>query len=144
MESKRKKPPVPKAPKATHGPKKSLPQDKPTEIEALIKYNGDLVEALTSSEAWREIAFPLLQEAIAGVSGRLTNGRFHHGSLTREISSSNALFVSGYQKALMDFHNNLMDFMTERDKLKQRKKDEEKEAKAPLYNPFLEEEILED
>lgn len=82
--------------------------------------------------------FPLIQESIAGVSGRFSNGRYWHGSLTTNWKDNNSLFVSGYQKALMDFYNHLDDFIKAKDKLIREKKDKEVEGK--LYNPFLEEE----
>lgn len=106
-------------------------------VKSLIKRNGDLIEELFRSEAWIEIALPTLQEAIAGVSGRFTNGRYHHGSLTRDLSLSTP-FVSGYQKALMDFYNHLHDFILEKNKVDAAKKIEKLESQAPLYNPFLE------
>ena len=119
------------------------PQDKPTSAEALIRYNGELVEELFASRGWVEIALPLLKESIAGVSGRYTNGRFYKGSLTKQ-SSLSLEKLSGYQMGLEDFNNNLHDFILEKEKLKQSKQEEAKEKKAPLYNPFLEEQELED
>jgi len=120
------------------GPQKSQPEDKPTSPEALIRYNGNLVEELFNSKPWQEIAFPLLQESIAGVSGRFTNGRYWHGTLTSNWKGENPLFVAGYQKALMDFFNSLQDFIAAREKLSQKKKEEALDRKAPIYNPFLE------
>lgn len=118
------------------------PQDKPLEATQLIKYNGELVEELFSSKPWVEIAFPLLQESIASVSGRFTNGRFYQGSLTR--TKMNRDEIAGYQMALEEFHNRLHDFIIEKDKLRLRKIEEEQEKKAPLYNPFVEEYETED
>ena len=112
---------------------------KPSSPEALIRYNGILVEGLLNSPVWREIVFPVLQECIASVSGRFTNGRYWHGSLTNNWKDNNSLFVAGYQKALMDFYNNLHDFIGAKEKLEEKRKTEEIEKKAPLYNPFMEE-----
>ncbi len=106
----------------------------------LVRINGEMVEQLFASEPWSEIAFPLLQESIAGVSGRITNGRYYHGTLTRDWTGNNSLFVAGYQKALMDFYNNLHDFIMAKDKLLLEKKAEKSESTAPLVNPFMEEE----
>lgn len=108
--------------------------------EYLIHKNGVLIEQLFSSEVWKEIVFPLIQESIAGVSGRFTNGRYWHGSLTTNWKENNSLFVAGYQKALMDFNNNLHDFILARDKQIISKRETELNKQAPLYNPFLEEE----
>ena len=145
MESKPKKRQVRKVVSETPEQPKPVPQQlKPTNPESLIRRNGELVEQLFTSEAWADIAFPLLQESIAGVSGRLSNGRFYHGSLTRDWSGNNSLFVAGYQKALMDFFNNLQDFVSARDKLLEKKKEEAQDKKAAVYNPFMEDQELED
>ena len=129
-------------PLATQELKKSPKQDnlKPTSADALIRYNGELVEQLLSSKAWEEIVLPLLQESIAGVSGRYTNGRYWHGGLTTKWDGTNSIFYAAYQKALMDFNNNLHDFILAKNKLEQDKKNEVLDNKAPLYNPFMEEE----
>jgi len=125
-------PELPKSPKQDK--KEEL---KPTSTEALIRFNGELIEELFQSKAWTEIVFPLLQESIASVSGRFTNGRYWHGGLTTKWSDS--LFYAAYQKALMDFHNNLHDFIVAKDKLLLDKANEKAEKSAPIYNPFLEE-----
>ena len=91
------------------------------------------------SPVWKEVVMPVLQESIASVSGRFTNGRYWHGNLTSDWKDNNSLFVAAYQKALMDFHNNLHDFIVVRDKLITEQKQEELERQAPLVNPFLEE-----
>ena len=97
-----------------------------------------MVQALLSSEVWGEIVLPLFQECVASVSGRYTNGRFHHGDLTR--GSSDRDFLAGYQKGLMDLHNYLQDFVAAKDKLASDKKAEVKARSAPIINPFLEDE----
>jgi hypothetical protein len=119
-------------------PRSETPQDK--SAEQLIRSNGDAIESLLRSEAWCDIAFPLLQELIAGVSGRFTNGRFRKGSLTKPGGSLSLEALSGYQLALEDFHNNLADFVTARDNLIQAKKQAELDKNTPVTNPFLEEE----
>ena len=122
------------------GKPKSQPETKPSSVEALIDFNGRLVEDLFSSRAWQDIAFPLLQESIAGVSGRFTSNRYWHGTLTTNWKDENPLFVAGYQKALMDFYNHLHDFILAKDNQILAKKNEEASKSAPLYNPFMEEE----
>lgn len=97
-----------------------------------------MVEELLASEVWREIVMPLFHESVASVSGRYTNGRFHHGDLTRR--NTNLDFLSGYQKGLMDLHNYIQDFVAAKDKLVKDKKAEAKAANAPMINPFLEDE----
>lgn len=114
-------------------------QDKPSNPEVLIHNNGVMVESLFQSQVWKEIVFPVLQEQIAGVSGRFTNGRWWHGTLTTNWKENTSLFVAGYQKALMDFHNSLHDFIVAKDNLLKKKKDEESEKQAPIVNPFMEE-----
>lgn len=143
MVSKPKKRQVRKVRSATQEPPKSpLQQDKtevkPSSAEALIKMNGELVEQLMSSKVWKEIVLPLLQESVASVSGRYTNGRFWHGSLTTKWNENNSVFFAAYQKALMDFNNNLHDFVVAKNKLIEDKKTEEFEKKAPIYDPFME------
>ena len=142
MALKRKKRKVVREASATPEPPKQHKQDrvdKPTSQEALIRWNGELVEALYASTVYVEIIQPLLSEGIASVTGRLTNGRYHHGSLTRPDEASPLEFQKGYAKGLMDFHNYLQDFVQAKDRLIQAKKSAEAEKKAPLYNPFMEE-----
>jgi hypothetical protein len=90
------------------------------------------------SEVWRDIVLPLLLEQVAGVSGRYTNGRFHHGDLTR-LPLGSGDFLAGYQKALMDFNNGLHDFILAKNKLLLERAKEEDSKKQPYVNPFLEE-----
>lgn len=105
--------------------------------EHLTRRNGKLVEALLESEVWRDILLPLIQEQIAGVSGRFTNGRYFHGDLTR-LPIGSGDFLSGYQKALMDFNNGIQDFILAKDKLLLERAKEEDGKKQPFINPFLE------
>lgn len=105
----------------------------------MIERNGNLVESMFNSEAWKEIVMPVLNESVASVSGRFTNGRFWHGSLTTKWEGANSLFFAAYQKALMDFHNNLHDFIVARDKMLAAKKQERLDSNAPVYDPFMEE-----
>lgn len=125
-------------------PKSPKPQDKKTDTkpdpnpEYLIIENGNLIEELFSSRPWQEIVKPLLDESVASVSGRFTNGRYWHGGLTTKWDGDNSLFYAAYQKALMDFHNNLHDFITLRDKTLDNRKTKEDEKHAPLVNPFME------
>ena len=81
---------------------------------------------------------PLISEGIASVCGRLTNSRYHHGELTRNLKS-NPEFLRGYQKALMDLNNYLNDFVSAKDNLIVSKKKDESDKSAPIYNPFMEE-----
>lgn len=129
MESKRKKRQVHKV--------LPIPPSKPTSAEALIRFNGDLVESLFSSQVWIEIVFPLLQESIASVSGRYSNSRFWQGTLTRTTHDLHEL--KGYQLALEEFHNRLHDFILAKDKLQEKSKQSILDKEAKLYNPFMEE-----
>ena len=134
MESKRKT-------RKVHKAKKALPQPQITEElegEKLIKRNGELVEEMLETEAWREIVLPVLNESIASVSGRYTNGRWHHGDLTRTDNERN--FLAGYQKGLMDLNNRLLDFVDAKNSLLKRRKEEALAERSPMINPFLEEE----
>ena len=137
MESKRKTRKVHRVSKATQELPKSEPQPLKVSPEVLINQNGLLVEELFSSKPWLEIAFPLLQESIASVSRRFTNGRFYQGTLTK--SKMNRDELAGYQMALEEFHNRLHDFVFEKEKLRLRKNEEKESKNAPLYNPFMEE-----
>lgn len=122
---------------------KSLLKDKvepPKEIDQLIRFNGDLIESLFASHVWKEIVLPQLQESVSSVSGRFTNGRYWHGSLTTNWKDNNSLFVAGYQKGLMDFHNSLHDFILAKNKLEESNRIEKAEKNAPVYNPFMEDE----
>jgi len=118
--------------------KKEKPSEyaKPTNEDALILHNGNLVEELFSTIPWTEIAFPLLLESIAGVSGRFTNGRFFKGEFTR--TKDNHAWLSGYQCALEEFYNNLVAFVELRDKKSEDRREAELESRADFYNPFME------
>lgn len=105
--------------------------------EVLIHRNGQLIEELFKSRGWTEIAFPLLLEMMASVSGRFTNGRFYRGDLTKE--KARLEFLSGYQCALEDLYNRLDDFIVAKRDLAKRKKEEADSKTQPLVNPFLEE-----
>jgi hypothetical protein len=135
MESKPKKRQVRKAPKATPEQPKQL--DKPSQAEALVKFNGDLVESLLQQPGW-VIVEELIDESIASVSGRKTNGYYYDGELTR--GGKNKDYLSGYQEALSQLYNRVKDFIIARDKMVARKKAEEQYAKGEVYNPFLTEE----
>ena len=89
------------------------------------------------SPAWREIAFPLLRESIASVSGRFTKGRFYQGSLTK--SNANRDELAGYQLALEEFYNRLVAFIDTRELAIKAKKEADDEKEASFYNPYLEE-----
>ena len=110
--------------------------DKPSQAEALVKFNGDLVESLIAHKGWH-IVEELIDEGIASVSGRKTNGYYYDGELTR--GGKNKDYLSGYQEALSQLYNRVKDFILARDKMIKRKKDEEAMLKGEVYNPFLEE-----
>jgi len=112
-------------------------QDKPSQAEALIRYNGDLVERLLAHEGWH-IVEELIDEGIASVSGRKTNGYYYDGELTR--GGKNKDYLSGYQEALSQLYNRIKDFIITRDRAISRKKAEEQFEKGDVYNPFLEKE----
>ena len=126
---------LPKSPK----PQENKKLDKnSTNPESLIIENGNLVEELFLSRCWIDIVKPVLDEMVASVSGRFTNGRYWHGGLTTKWDGNNPLFHSAYQKSLMDFHNNLHDFIVKRDKTLLEKKQKRLDKNAPLVNPFME------
>jgi hypothetical protein len=138
MESKPKKRQVRKVRRETPERKEQpKPQDKPTQADALIKFNGDLVESLIAHEGWH-IVEELIDEGIASVSGRKTNGYYYDGELTR--GGKNKDYLSGYQEALSQLYNRIKDFVITRDRAIARKKAEEKFEKGEVYNPFLTEE----
>jgi len=104
----------------------------------LIVYNGELVESLYATPVYKEIISFLIQEGIESVSGKTSNGRYYYGA---DIKDKDDLqFLRGYKKALMDFNNYLNDFVVAKNNLEKDRKTEELERKAPMYNPFLEEE----
>ena len=106
--------------------------------EQLIRENGELVEQLFQSEVWQTIVMPTFEEAIAGVSGRKTNGRYYHGELTRGGGAPNPVFLAGYQKGLMDLWNHLHDFVQAKEKLEAKIKAEKLNSQEKLINPFVE------
>jgi len=50
------------------------------------------------------------------------------------------LLKPGYQKGLMDLNNDLIDFIDSKNKLIEQKKQELKDKKAEVYNPYMESE----
>jgi hypothetical protein len=128
----------PKAKKPTSAPKSQpkQPDKLYQKTERLIKRNGELVESLMRSEVWSEIIEPLLQEQIASVCGRKTNGRWHHGSFTRDKNIS-LEYLKGYQCASMDFHNRIHDFIKFKEDLLKKKNQEDAEKRSPVVNTFL-------
>jgi hypothetical protein len=118
-------------------PKLQVQQDKPTDAESLVRFNGDLIESLISHQGW-VIVEELIDEGIASVSGRKTNGYYYDGELTR--GGKNKDYLSGYQEALSQLYNRVKDFVITRDKMIKRRKDEEAMVQGDVYNPFLTEE----
>ena len=112
-------------------------QDKPSQAEALIKFNGDLIESLKTHQGW-SIVQELIEEGVASVVGRWTNGYYYDGELTR--GGKNKDYLSGYQEALSQLSNRIQDFVIARNKMIERKKAEEQYEKGEVYNPFLEKE----
>lgn len=129
-----------KVPSATqeHAKSQSQPLSKGSRERLIIK-NGDLIEDLTKHEAWSTIIVPLLQERIASVSGRLTNGRYYHGTFTQDWKGETPVMLAGYQKALMDIWNDIQDFVVARDRVLVQKKQDDTEKAQVVVNPFLEE-----
>ena len=124
-----------KSPKVSQGTEKASNLLEKT--ESLVRHNGLLIEDLIRSEAWLQILSPLIDETIASVSGRKTNGRWHHGDFTR--TKEDTQFLKGYQKSAMDIHNRLMDFIKAKDDIDKKHIQEVTEAQAPIVNPFMEE-----
>ena len=128
-----------KQPQAVHVQKSPNPSHQTVTVdrtEALIRQNGILVEELLKTEVWLEIISPLIDETIASVSGRKTNGRWHHGSFTRDKEDEK--FLKGYQKCGMDINNHLLDFVKAKNDLEKKRVLQQSEKHAPLINPFLE------
>lgn len=135
MASKRKKRQVPKVSSATPAPQKSDPSPKPSSAEALIKLNGDLIESLISHEGW-VIVEDLIDEGVASVIGRKTNGYYYNGAIN--TTSKDKQYLTGYLEALTQLYNRIKEFIKLRDQLKENKKKEEVEKSSPVYNPFME------
>ena len=96
MESKRKKQRAPKVVSAIHAPVKSQPHPKvlhPTSAEALIKSNGDLIENLMTHQGW-PIVQELIDEGVASIVGRKTNGYYYSGELSRNGKTKD--YSTGY------------------------------------------------
>lgn len=113
---------------------KTVVQDKPT-AEQLIYDNGVLVENLMRSREWCEVVYPVLCERILSVTGRYSNGRWQHGSLTR-MDKLNLEFQQGYAKGLMDFSNDINDFIVAKKNLEKKMEAERKAAQEPMVGPL--------
>lgn len=122
----------------TQEPKKSqVKEDKPTTAEALILKQGNDIEALLSQNGWL-IVEELIDEGVASVSGRKTNGYYYNGSLTR--GEKDKQYLTGYQEALTQLYNRIKDFVRLRDKMIEKQKQEKVESSSNDYvNPFMEE-----
>lgn len=107
-------------------------------VEQLVIENGTMVEDLYKSPVWSDILEPMMTEFVAGVSGRYTNGRWYHGTLTRDWTANTSIFVAGYQKGLMDLFNGLNDFVAKKRELEAKMIHQKKEEAAQVINPFME------
>lgn len=129
---------MPKAASATQEQRKPQQQGKRS-VEEQIIYNGELVAKLLGSEVWLDIVQPVLQESIAGVSGRFTNGYYYHGRITAKVEDANTIaFLAGYQKGLMDLSNHIYDFVSKKVAIEDARVKSKSEKDAPLYNPAAE------
>lgn len=102
----------------------------------IILEQGNLVESLIAHPGWK-IVEELIDEGVASVSGRKTNGYYFNGELVR--GGKNKDYLTGYQEALTQLYNRIKDFIIAKDKMILAKKQEELDKNAPIYNPFLEE-----
>jgi len=98
-------------------------------------HNGMLVESLIEHEGW-EIIEDLIDEGVASVSGRKTNGYYYNGDLSR--GSKNKEYLVGYQEALTQLYNRIKDFISLKAKLLASKEADGRVAQQEVYNPFLE------
>jgi hypothetical protein len=96
-----------------------------------------LIEELISHPGW-QIVEELIDEGIASVSGRKTNGYYYSGSLT--AGQKNKEYLSGYQEALTELYNRIKDFIKFRNRLIESSK-QGKEDSGAFFNPFMEEEL---
>ena len=93
------------------------------------------MESLLSHEGWR-IVEELIDEGVASVVGRKTNGYYYNGSLT--MNDKNKDYLTGYQEALTQLYNRIKQFIMARNSLELNKKQVELDKEAPVYNPFME------
>lgn len=111
--------------------------------DTLIRNNANLVETLRSSEVWREIIFPLIEEGIRSVDGAVINGRFQFGEISRTTKSKE--YLTGYKDGLAELLNRIDDFKLAKDNLiKQRKREAEELDAAKtgrVINPFMEDDV---
>ena len=142
MESKRKTRKVLKAAKATLVPKESHKQpDKLSSSEVMIRQNGEAIESLTAHPGW-VIVEDLIDESIASVVGRKTNGYYYNGEISRGSKSKD--YLAGYQEALTQLYNRIKDFIIIKNKMIESHNRSEKEKNSPIINPFLEEQDFND
>jgi hypothetical protein len=106
--------------------------------EALIRYNGELVEEFLGSEVYLDIIKPVLDESIASVDGKQVSNKWLFGEINKSVNFPRLQFLSGYSLALKEFANRILSFIEERDKLQLRKLEEKIEKRQPIVNPFLE------
>jgi hypothetical protein len=141
MESKRKKRKVVKAVSVTPAPEKSRPpqdntQEPKRSREQLIRHNGNLIESLLFHEGWK-IVEDLIDEGVASVVGRKTNGYYYDGDLTRSTKSKD--YLTGYQEALTQLYNRVKSFIKVRDEMFRQEKEQKLAELEPVVNSFMEE-----
>lgn len=107
--------------------------------ESLIRHNGELVSEFLTTEVYREIIKPLIDESIASVDGKERGGRWYFGEFNKQINLPKLQFYCGYSLALKEFLNRLVSFVDAMEDLKKKKEEMVEEKKQPIINPFLEE-----
>lgn len=102
--------------------------------------NGQLVEDLLKSEVWQEIIGPELHKLISSAgSYQMPDGRWLPGTgVLPGVQDSIRTHSSGYQCGLMDFSNNILAFVTEKNRALERKKKDNQETEE-LVQPMSEE-----
>jgi hypothetical protein len=106
--------------------------------EALIRYNGELMEEFLVSEVYLDIIKPVLDESIASVDGRQITNKWMFGEFNKGANIGRLQFLSGYSLALKEFANRLVSFVEAKHGLQVKKEEEKIEKKQPIVNPFLE------
>jgi hypothetical protein len=102
--------------------------------------NGRIVEDGLRGDFWQEIIGPQLHQMISSAGSRQReDGRWIAGhSVLPTSTNDERTYAAGYQSALMEFSNSILDFVNAKNKIEKRMK-QEKEA-INNQNPTMMEE----
>jgi len=116
----------------------------PTKAEQQVITNGKLIEEVFKLKGWKALIEPMMDEMIASVIGRKSNGLWLKGHMVKSRKDEKKEFYIGYLCGLQELWNSIQNYPISAETIKRRiseRTEEEKEAKAqiPMVNDAEEE-----